>query len=164
MKNLIFNKESGKISISKKDSRILISDRMPFLLKDILIFLISNLVVLSILFLGKFAIVYMLFFAIGYLVFRYFAFIFWKELEIDLQTNTFISHQMFMGIKYRNQVITKAFKAENFTLKEFEQSGMQRAMLQYKTHKTLALILLTTQKDIDFVKSKLKEILNLKSQ
>lgn len=55
----------------------------------------------------------------------------------------------------RKEILTQKFDYSNLTLKEFKQSGMRRAMLQYQSHKLVDLLLLTQQDDITLVKNEL---------
>ena len=62
---------------------------------------------------------------------------------------------MLLNKTKSSEILTSNFDYSNFTLKEFEQSGMKRAMIQYQSHKLIDLLLLTHQDDIELVKNKI---------
>lgn len=148
------NFDSKKIEINKSTELISVSDRMSIKFGAILI-LLTFTFALSTFFFGIIGIVYSVLFSLGYILFRYFAWVFWKKVEINTEHNTLTIAHMFVNKEKGKKVITQKFNMSNFILKEFEQSGMKRAMLQYKTHKLVDLILLTHEKDIEEVKSQL---------
>lgn len=146
--------ESPKIQLTISKEKMTISDRMPFYILDVSWFILSiSIVAISIL--GIVGIVYAFVFSIGYLLFRYTAYIIWKTIEIDFVKNQLTITNMVFNKENNTQLVTSCFKRDNLILKEFEQSGMQRAMLQYKSHKITDLVLLTHSKDIELVKRRL---------
>lgn len=146
--------ETPKIQLTISKEKMIISDRMPFHILDVILFVLSISIV-AVFILGIVGIVYALVFSIGYLLFRYTAYIIWKTIEIDLVKNQLIITNRVFNKKNKTQLISSSFKRDNLILKEIEQSGMQRAMLQYKSHKIIDLVLLTHSKDIELVKRRL---------
>jgi hypothetical protein len=153
------NSDTSKIQLNISDDRITISDRMPIKFLDISIFLVLT-SVFAIFFLGVTGIVYSLIFSLGYVLFRYFAWLIWKRIEIDFDSKKLTITNMLLNKVKSSEILTSNFDYSNFTLKEFEQSGMKRAMIQYQSHKLMDLLLLTHQDDIELVKN---EIFNKKS-
>ena len=127
---------------------------MPIKFLDISIFLVLT-SVFAIFFLGVTGIVYSLIFSFGYVLFRYFAWLIWKRIEIDLDSKKLTVTNMLLNKTKSSEILTSNFDYSNFTLKEFEQSGMKRAMIQYQSHKLIDLLLLTHQDDIELVKNKI---------
>ena len=148
------NSDTSKIQLNITDERITISDRMPIKFLDISIFLVLT-SVFAIFFLGVTGIVYSLIFSFGYVLFRYFAWLIWKRIEIDLDSKKLTVTNMLLNKTKSSEILTSNFDYSNFTLKEFEQSGMKRAMIQYQSHKLIDLLLLTHQDDIELVKNKI---------
>ncbi len=127
---------------------------MPIKFLDISIFLVLT-SVFAIFFLGVAGIVYSLIFSLGYVLFRYFAWLIWKRIEIDFNSKKLTVTNMLLNKIKSSEILTSNFDYSNFTLKEFEQSGMKRAMIQYQSHKLMNLLLLTHQDDIELVKNKI---------
>ena len=148
------NSDTSKIQLNITNERITISDRMPIKFLDISIFLVLT-SVFAIFFLGVTGIVYSLIFSFGYVLFRYFAWLIWKRIEIDLDSKKLTVTNMLLNKTKSSEILTSNFDYSNFTLKEFEQSGMKRAMIQYQSHKLIDLLLLTHQDDIELVKNKI---------
>ena len=56
---------------------------------------------------------------------------------------------------WRKKILSTSLNPDNLILKEFVQSGMQRAMLQYHKGAEVNILLLTNQEDIELVKQTL---------
>ena len=153
------NSDTSKIQLNISDERITISDRMPIKYLEIILFLIVTSVI-AIFLLGIPGIVYSLIFSLGYVLFRYFAWLNWNRIEIDINSKKLTITNMLLNKSKSSEVLTSNFDYSNFTLKEFEQSGMKRAMIQYQSHKLTDLLLLTHADDIKLVK---KELFNKNS-
>ena len=132
---------------------------MPIKFPDISIFLILT-SVFAIFFIGLAGIVYAFIFSLGYVLFRYFAWMIWKKIEINIQDKKLTITNMVFNQRKRSEILTEKFDSSYLILKEFKQSGMKRAMLQYQSHKLTDLVLLTHQEDIELVKN---ELFNKKS-
>ena len=148
------NIETSKIQLDISEEKIYISDRMPIKFVDITIFLVLTLAI-AIFILGVTGIIYSLLFSIGYILFRYFAWVIWKKIEIDLDRKKITITHMLLNNARSTNILTDKFDFSNLELNEFEQSGMKRAMIQYKNHKNNDLLLLTHPKDIEIIKNEL---------
>ncbi len=62
---------------------------------------------------------------------------------------------MFLNNVRSINILTNEFDFSDLELSEFEQSGMKRAMIQYRNHKINDLLLLTHPKDIETIKIEL---------
>lgn len=143
--------ETEKIQLKVSDDLIEISDRMPINVVDILLFLLVISAV-AVALLGPVGVVYSVLFSIGYIAFRYMAWVMWQKIEINLETNQITTTKMIFGKNMGSRVLSNRFKMKDLNLREFEQSGMQRAMLQYDSHLIHNLLLLTHPKDIRLIK------------
>ncbi|MCB9173723.1 MAG: hypothetical protein H6589_03865 [Flavobacteriales bacterium] len=148
------NFESNKIQLTIFNGKFLISDRMPIKYLEITAFLILC-SIFSIFFLGLAGIIYSIIFCLGYILFRFFAWIIWKKIEINIESRKLTTTRMVFNKETKTDIITNKFDFSNLILKEFEQSGMKRGMIQYKNHKLNDLMLLTHQKDIELLKNEL---------
>jgi hypothetical protein len=78
---------------------------------------------------------------------------FWKQIDISMKNRNVTVTSMVFNKKRQTEILTTKFNQSNLIFNEFEQSGMKRAMLQYKTHKIIDLLLLTHKDDIKLIKS-----------
>lgn len=146
------NFEAEKLQLDITDKKISISDRMTIKHVPVLVSLLIT-SILAVVFLGLLlGVIFALVFSIGYFLFRYLAWFIWKRIEIDLGNGRLTISHMLLNSKRRTDLLTNKFIVSDLKLKEFEQSGMQRAMLQYQDHKLHDLLLLTHPKDIELIK------------
>ena len=148
------NSDTSKIQLDISDERITISERTPIKFPEIFIFLILT-SVFAIVFLRVTGIVYSLIFSLGYVLFRYFSWLIWKQIEIDFNSKKLTITKMLLNKTTSTEILSSNFDYSKFNLKEFEQSGMKRAMIQYQSHKLMNLLLLTNQDDIELVKNEI---------
>jgi hypothetical protein len=146
--------DTSKIQLDISAGKISISDRMPIRYLEILLFIVVTSVA-SVFFVGIAGVIYSLFFSLGYVLFRYFAWLIWKRIEIDIDNKKLTITNMLLNKSKSTEILTSNFDYSNFTLKEFEQSGMKRAMIQYQSHKLTDLLLLTHAGDIELIKKEL---------
>jgi hypothetical protein len=154
--------ETSKIQLDISDDRISVSDRMPIRFLDTAFFLLLT-SILAIFFLGAVGVIYSLLFSLGYALFRYFAWLIWKRIVIDLVHHKLTDTRMLLNSPRSSETITTKFDIAHLEFHEFEQSGMKRAMIRYRTHKEHNLLLLTHKKDIAIIDewlSKAKQTVN----
>ncbi|SOE19865.1 hypothetical protein SAMN06298216_0366 [Spirosomataceae bacterium TFI 002] len=150
------NSNPSKIKIESNEGCVFISDRMPLLFKEIVVFILGC-YSLSFFLFGQIGIVHASIISFGYLLFRFFAWVFWKKIELNNTNKKVILHQMLFTKVKKTKVYLGIYEKSDLSLREFEQSGMKRAMIEYQNHEINQLLLLTNVKDIELVK---KEIFN----
>lgn len=145
------NLETSKITLEVTDNKVSISDRMTMKVSEIIVFLVVTSSI-AIFILGLTGIIYSLLFSSGYILFRYFAWVFWKRIEIDFKNRRLTVTDMVLNNRKSTEILTNQFDPSKLILREYEQSGMKRALIQYKNHKVNDLLLLTHPADIDVIR------------
>jgi hypothetical protein len=147
------NFETSKIQLEITPDKIIISDRMPLNWLDIGLFIGIAYAALGLI-LGPSGLIIASLLSLGYIFFRYFAWLIWKQIDINLCTKTISVKHMFLAQNTSTEIISEKFDLSKLCLHEFEQSNMKRAMIQFNNHKINDLMLLTHLDDIQLIKTK----------
>ena len=146
-------------SIIKEDhGALIINDRIPLNWKEIGLFSISLIGLLSFVINILAGISIGIFFSLLYIVFRFMAWIFYKEIIINMFSKTIQIKKYRLGELTSENLLDTELDLGNFVFKEVSRSGTIKYVLNYKTHKEHDLLILKSKSDKEIVDEYLKQL------
>lgn len=138
----------------------ILSDRMDFKWLEVVIFPLSFFVLMMIIFSNPLiALQISIIVGLFYFIFRFFAFIYYTELSINMSNeNLMLTKKLFNKTK-SVEIITDKAEFENFHFQELKRSGKTKYLLKYKTYKDTNLLIIKTPEDKKIIENYLKKVL-----
>lgn len=152
------NQTTAYFSFRQDGTNFVLSDRMKMNRNEILIFpfpflifmfLITNEIIASV--------IIALFATLMYIVFRFTAWIYYNELNFDIETGRLTKSTHLLNSVRKINLITDRLDFDRFEFLEQTRSGTTKYLLTYKTHRNNDLLVIRASKDKKEIEDYLKE-------
>ena len=146
-------------SIKQQDNGVLImNDRIPLDWKEIGLFSISLIGLLAFAINILAGIIIGVVVSILYVLFRFTAWIFYKEIVINISSKTLLVKKYRLGKLIDRNLLDKDLDCDKFEFKEVTRSGTTKYVFSYTTHKTYDLLVLKSRNDKEKLDAYLKQL------
>jgi hypothetical protein len=134
------------------------NDRIPLDWKEIGLFSISLIGLLAFAINILAGIIIGVVVSILYVLFRFTAWIFYKEIVINISSKTLLVKKYRLGKLIDRNLLDKDLDCDKFEFKEVTRSGTTKYVFSYTTHKTYDLLVLKSRNDKEKLDAYLKQL------
>jgi|JI6StandDraft_1071083.scaffolds.fasta_scaffold23315_4 hypothetical protein len=148
--------------IHKKENVYVLSDRIPFKWKELLLWSLTTFLGLMAFYMFNrlkliIAIFIFGFTIIPYIFFRFASWIFYTEIQINIESGEMIKVKKIVNKTQNINLITNKFDSSKFEYSEIKRSGNIKFLMNYKTHKNNELLILRNKADKELIKKYIAE-------
>lgn len=151
------NEHEDYFRISKNGDVHTLSDRIPFKWKELLVWTSTSFIFL-IYFLGfGVGILVAILTLIGYIAYRCASWIYYSEVVIDEKSGKMTRLKKILERTQKADLITDRFDPNGFEYSELNQSGKNKFLMSYRTHKNHDLLILKNKSDKELIEKYIAE-------
>lgn len=151
------NEHEDYFRISKNGDVHTLSDRIPFKWKELLVWTSTSFIFL-IYFLGfGVGILVAILTLIGYIAYRCASWIYYSEVVIDEKSGKMTRLKKILERTQKADLITDRFDPNGFEYSELNQSGENKFLMSYRTHKNHDLLILKNKSDKELIEKYIAE-------
>jgi hypothetical protein len=154
--------------IHKKGNIYVLSDRIPLKWKELMLWSITTFFGLMAFYMFNrlkliIAILIFVFTIIPYIFFRFASWIFYTEIQINIESGEMIKVKKIINKTQNINLITNKFDSSKFEYTELKRSGNTKFLMNYKTHKNNELLILRNKTDKEFIEKYIVEKIIIKN-